>query len=65
MELQQEHKDKVYNVIVSCTNEQQLESAMNYITLFTTQYNLDPQSCFIRSLIGLYNLKMNQLQERD
>ena len=65
MELRQEHKDKVYNVINGCTNEKQLKAAINYITLFTTQYNLDPQSCFIRSLIGLYNLKMNQLQERD
>jgi len=65
MELRQEHKDKVYNVIDSCTNKEQLESAITYITLFTTRYELDPQSCFIRSLIGLYNLKMNQLQERD
>jgi hypothetical protein len=65
MELRQEHKDKVYSVIDSCTNREQLESAMNYITLFTTRYEMDPESCFIRSLIGLYNLKINQLEERD
>ena len=65
MEIQQEHKDKVYNVINSCTNQEQLESAITYITLFTTRFELDPQSCFIRSLIALYNLKMNQLKEID
>ena len=65
MELLQEHKDKVYSVINSCTNKEQLESAINYVTLFTTRYEVDPESCFIRSLIALYNLKMNQLQERE
>lgn len=65
MEIQQEYKDKAYNVINSCTNKKQLESAINYITLFTNSFALDPDSCFVRSLIGLYNLKMNQLEEKN
>jgi len=65
MELQQEHKDKVYNVINSCTNKEQLESAINYITLFTHRFDLDADNCFVRSMIGLYNLKMNQLEEKN
>jgi len=65
MEILQEHKEKVYNVINSCTNKEQLESAISYVTLFTTRFDLDPDSCFVKSLIALYNLKMNQLQEKN